>query len=115
METFEIDFLGNLKFLLPQSIIFAISVYYFIRKRSIDGVLLVIGSGLSLCILFYHLFILPYGSFNWWLDEMISLNSLLSIISLMSSLAFVAGFLMLIVNRIEQSKQTIENDITKIK
>ncbi len=116
METIELDFMGNFKFFLPQALILAISIYYYMRKHSLDGLLLILGSGLSLCILLYHLFILPYGSPSLgYIDDTISLSSLLSILSLMSSLSFVAGFLMLIIKQVKLKNNTIENDIQNIK
>lgn len=115
MDASQLDFLGNYKFLLPQLIIFICCLYFYFKVNSFDAILLSIGSGLSLCILMVHLFILPYTwSFLEKLREVYYLETVLSISNLLSSICFIAGFLMLILKHIELKNGNIEGNIKSI-
>lgn len=116
MDASQLDFLGNFKFFLPQLLIFVCCIYYYAKTKSFDALLLSFGAGISLCILMMHLFILPY---NWRFIEKLQgtfqLEIILSICNLLSSICFIAGFLMLILKQIDKRNRTIENDIKNIK
>lgn len=116
MESIQFDFLGNFKFFLPQILIFLVSIYYFIRNRSLDGILLSMGSGISILILIYHLLVFPYQNDTLWqFDEYISFGSVLGLFNVFSSITYIAGFAILIQKQIKVKAPGITNSIERIK
>lgn len=115
MDQIQIDVVGNLKFFLPQLIILGICLIYWIKLKTIDGFFLSLGSGLSFIVLLYHLFIKP----TLWvqveeLHNHYQLDGILSVASFLSSMAFVIGFLMLIMKQLKSSKPQLEHKIERI-
>ncbi len=115
MDQIKIDIVGNLKFFMPQLIILGICLIYWIRIKSIDGFFLTLGSGLSFLVLVYYLFIKPAIWFKVEnLHSHYQLDGILSVASFLSSMAFIVGFLMLIMKQFKKSKIGIENKIERI-
>jgi len=115
MDQIQIDVLGNLKFFLPQLIILGICLIYWIKLKTIDGFFLSLGSTLSFFILVYHLFLKPI----LWLQvenlhNNYQLDGILSVTSFLSSMAFIVGFLMLIMKQLKKSKTQLESRIERI-
>lgn len=115
MEHFDIDVLGNLKFFLPQLFILAICIVYWAKVKGIDGFFLTTGSGLSFLVLIYHLFI---KSVLWLYVEKLhthyQFDALISITSFLSSMAFVAGFLILVMKQMKNRQSRLEHQIKQI-
>jgi len=115
MDQIQIDILGNLKFFLPQLSILGICLVYWIKLKTIDGFFLSLGSGLSFLVLIYHLFI---KSVLWLqvedLHNHYQLDGILSVASFFSSMAFVIGFLILVMKQLKKSKTHLENKIEHI-
>jgi len=115
MDQIQIDVLGNIKFFLPQLSIVGICLIYWMKLKSIDGFFLSLGSGLSFLVLVYHLFLKPV----LWLQvedlhNHYQLDEILSVGSFLSSMAFMIGFLMLIMKQLKNSKTQLENKIERI-
>jgi len=116
METLELDFYGNIRLLLPIMLISIISVYYFIKSRVLDSLLLLIGSLISLLLLLYQLFIFPYNQkTSYFFEIFISTENLLGILHVVSAITFVSGFLILILKQKKAKATTIEDAVDNIK
>jgi cytochrome bd-type quinol oxidase subunit 2 len=90
-------FIGLLR-ALPQLAIFIVCVVFVVKKRRVDAILLTIGSFLGLVATIFHAIAWPLLSDNSSRYEM--LNAVGSI-SILGSLVFVAGFIVLIINSIK--------------
>ncbi len=116
METLQLDFYGNIRLLLPIMLISIISVYYFIKSRVLDSLLLLIGSLISLLLLLYQLFIFPYNQkTSYFFEIFISTENLLGILHVVSAITFVSGFLILILKQKKAKATTIEDAVDNIK
>jgi cytochrome bd-type quinol oxidase subunit 2 len=89
-------FIGLLR-ALPQLAIFTACIVFVVKKRRVDAILLTIGSFLGLVATIFHSIAWPLLSDNSSRYEM--LNAVGSI-SILGSLIFVAGFIVLIINSI---------------
>jgi hypothetical protein len=94
----------NLLTLLPQIGVFILCVYYFSNKKSVDGLLLSIGSGIELLVSGFYRILPVMGS-----DLFQELNSsgvytIASVIGFVSAICFVSGLGILITDAIKLKK-----------
>jgi hypothetical protein len=103
MQSF--DFLGilsSLFSLLPEAVVLGLSIYYYSKRKSIDGMLLSIGSGVGLLLgTFFRLIPLV----NYSLYETLSAYNLFfitGIIGFLSSACFAIGLGMVLTEAIKR-------------
>ena len=116
METFELNLFGNIRLLLPIILISIISVYYLIKARVLDSLLLSTGSLISLFLLLYQIFIYPDNQqSSYFFEIFISIERLLGILHVVSAITFISGFLILILKQKKAKATSIEDAVNNIK
>ncbi|MBS2097495.1 hypothetical protein [Carboxylicivirga linearis] len=116
MGTLELNLLGDIRLLFPIILISIISVYYLIKSRVLDSLLLSIGSLISLLLLVYQIFIYPDNQqSSYFFEIFISIERLLGILHVISAITFITGFLILILKQINKKEPSIEDAVDNIK
>jgi hypothetical protein len=87
--------------LIPEIAVFVLCVYYFSAKKTMDGMLLSIGSGSGLLVAFFYRLLPIIGS------DLFSTSNIYTytgIVSFVASVCFAIGFGILITDTINQKK-----------
>ncbi len=100
--------LSSLTSLVSPLLVFLASCYYLSKSAKADSILLLIGSGVSLMVTAFFIWV-PYfaQSRNMPLAEATQYYSIAGIIGFFGGLCFAVGFFLLISNSIETYKQLL--------
>ena len=60
MKEIGFSILRSLTFIIPQLIILSACIYYLIKKTTLDGILLILGSLVGLAVTIFQIIVLPY-------------------------------------------------------
>lgn len=103
MQTFSfLSMLSSLVTLLPEAVVFVLCVYYYSKRKSIDGILLTIGSAVGLTLgAFFRLIPMVYSTFY---KKMTTYNLFFvtSIVGFLSSTCFAIGLGMVLTEAIKR-------------
>jgi hypothetical protein len=107
MDTsFLFSFFKGLLFLLPETAVFTACVYYFIRQKSPDSILLSMGSLVSMAVMVFYNLLLPIIQRTGGADFIYSsfIFEIVGIISFIGHVSFAIGFFMLVLKCIKLIK-----------
>lgn len=104
MEEIGMRIVSNLAFLIPQSVILTACIVYLVKKITVDGILLIIGSFIGILVSIFQLNVMPYLINQNVIDPM-ALMKILGPINFLASLGFSTGFFILIFNTLKFRKQ----------
>lgn len=99
-----IDLIKGFINFVPQLLIFALCIYYLVRKKSADGILLSIGSFIGLLVSFIYIFLVPFlisRNVIGFTSGRITVFDFVAIIGVIGSLAFAVGLFLLIQDNIK--------------
>ena len=121
MKEIGFSILRSLTFIIPQLIILSACIYYLIKKTTLDGILLILGSLVGLAVTIFRIIVLPYLYQKNIVDPItggINLMTFIGAISFIGSLAFSTGLFILIYNsvrtrKMNQQKDTIDYNLSK--
>ncbi|MCD6065459.1 MAG: hypothetical protein K0S33_285 [Bacteroidetes bacterium] len=101
--TFELA--KGLLFMLPELAILAACLYYFVKQKSTDSILLSLGSIVSLCVMGFYRILMPifqYSSdYNFFGYEI--LYNIVSFISFAGYTCFAIGLFILVVKQVKKN------------
>ena len=107
MREIGFSILRSLTFIIPQLIILSACVYYLIKKTTVDGILLILGSLVGLAGTIFHVIVFPYLLQKNIIDPItgdIKMMTFIGSISFIGSLAFSTGLFILIYNTARERK-----------
>jgi len=111
MDSFDLTMVWSLLGLLIQVIVFGVCAYYVAQKQTSDSYLLAVGSVIHLLTSAFYtvgLPILSRMSVDVYSNR--SIFSMVGFISLIGSISFYAGLIILIFNYIKQANSKSENE-----
>lgn len=88
---------------LPQLVLASFCIYYYVKKRSPESILLTAGTSVGALTSIFYVFIMPYLkdlSLYDPLNRNMTIYSIINIIGFLGNITFITGFIMLIVKSV---------------
>lgn len=91
--------------IISPCIVFATSCYFLAKKSAVEAILMTIGSGIVLLTTLFNRLLVPFliNDRHLAYTEISQYYAVIGIISLVSSLCFAAGFLILVINTVKKN------------
>ena len=91
--------------IIPPCLVFGTCCYYLTKKNAVEGILMVIGSGIGLLITLFYSAVMPLliNGRNLAYTEISQYYNLIGIISFIASICFAAGLFILVYNTVKKN------------
>lgn len=104
----------NLLSILGDLILTGVCIYYVVKSNSIDGILLLISSAMSLLTrpMYYFVFKYILSSETYGSGKFSMINSLLGLFGIISQIIFIIGFILLVIKQINSCNAKEKKDFS---
>jgi energy-coupling factor transporter transmembrane protein EcfT len=113
MNELTLNIIKSLPNTITQLVMIFACIYYLVKKTSLDGILLTIGSILGFLVMVFHSIIMTYLLKEKLIDPLYELDKVLmqvGIVGFISAVIFTVGFVMLIINTVKYIGATSQTD-----